>query len=168
MRAGNQLPGFAGRGQRVLGKGRQMDHRLRARHSPPAPWPRCSRGPDLTLPSRAQGDRRSARGAVGVMDRRTSVVRGLGTPGGQWRVASKIYSAETYGRPDYPSETTSSPSTTRSRPGQDAGGRAQAAQPCRRVWRVGAPLGADNELVYKEFLGMSDAAYADLEASGVI
>jgi len=32
-----------------------------------------------------------------------------------------------------------------------------------RVWRVGAPLGADNELVYKEFLGMSDAAYADLE-----
>lgn len=37
-----------------------------------------------------------------------------------------------------------------------------------RVWRPGPSLGADNELVYKEYLGLSDADYERLVATRVI
>jgi crotonobetainyl-CoA:carnitine CoA-transferase CaiB-like acyl-CoA transferase len=37
-----------------------------------------------------------------------------------------------------------------------------------KVWRAGAALGADNELVYKQFLGMSDDEYERLLADSTI
>jgi len=36
------------------------------------------------------------------------------------------------------------------------------------VWRVGPPLGADNDLVFKELLGMSEEQFTDLRSRGVI
>jgi formyl-CoA transferase len=37
-----------------------------------------------------------------------------------------------------------------------------------RIWRSGPSLGEDNELVYKQFIGMSDEEYDTLVAQGVI
>lgn len=37
-----------------------------------------------------------------------------------------------------------------------------------RVWRTGPALGEDNELVYREFLGIDEHAYRQLEANGTI
>jgi formyl-CoA transferase len=37
-----------------------------------------------------------------------------------------------------------------------------------RVWRSGAALGADNELVYKSFLQMTDEQFAQLQADSII
>ena len=36
------------------------------------------------------------------------------------------------------------------------------------VWRAGPALGADNELVYKEYVGLADATYDGLRTAGVI
>jgi formyl-CoA transferase len=36
------------------------------------------------------------------------------------------------------------------------------------VWRTGPPLGADNELVFCEWLGMDNAEYSALVDQGVI
>jgi formyl-CoA transferase len=37
-----------------------------------------------------------------------------------------------------------------------------------RVWRTGPALGQDNELVYREYLGLPADRMADLQARGVI
>jgi formyl-CoA transferase len=173
MRAGNQLPGFAGGVVNAFSAkdGKWITVSAGTPQSARTLAQMLGEDLDLTLPEselKVTAGRLEGQLASWIAERPSSeVLEHLAASG---VVASKIYSAEDI--MDDPTYAERNDIITVD--DEDLGPvRMQAVVPklrnhAGRVWRVGAPLGADNELVYKEFLGMSDAAYADLEASGVI